>query len=162
MVRDRAGRLQRRMGLSLGPIVVFLAVALVAGAGLFTWDYLWRQQQEVARRPAPPEVIARNLVENIIGRNTVKASQVDAGTGVAAVTFESATFKPEPEQSKQHSREFLTAEAELASQAILAQLEQVRRVNLTIVDPKSGATLATATAVRGRPVQMTYVDPRLR
>jgi hypothetical protein len=39
-------------------------------------------------------VLAKNLVENIIGRNTVKDVKVDETAGTVDVTFESATYPP--------------------------------------------------------------------
>lgn len=172
MARDRAARLTRKTGINLLPIVIFVIVAAVAGAGLFAWDYRWRKQQEVqSRPPAPPapEVMVRNLVESIIGKDTVKDAKLDAATGTVSITFESATFKPG--QSRKDSREFLAAEAKLATDVVLRLPEQlvasvpalglVKQVTLTIV--YQGATLATATAQRDKKdVQVTYVDPRLK
>lgn len=174
MVRDRAGGLVRKSGINPLPIIIFVVVALAAGGGLYAWDYSWRQQQEAARRPPSPDVLARNLVENIIGKDTVKDVQVDTAAGTVAITFESATFKPEdaagdPGFAKK-AREYLTAEAKLASGAILlvgpqlgAQqpvLQNVRNVTLTIV--YKGATLATAVAEPGKDPQITFVDSRLQ
>lgn len=172
MARDRAARLTRKTGINLLPIVIFVIDAAVAGAGLFAWDYRWRKQQEVqSRPPAPPapEVMVRNLVESIIGKDTVKDAKLDAATGTVSITFESATFKPD--QPKKDSREFIDAEAKLATDVILRlpeqllasvpALGQVKQVTLTIV--YQGATLATAIAQRDKKgVQVTYVDPRVK
>jgi hypothetical protein len=162
VARTRAARVTRRTGIEVLPIVVYVVVAGLVFAGIFAADYAYRRRQEAANRPAPPEVIARNLVENIIGKDTVKASTFDSASGRASITFESATFKPQ--QPKKQSREFLEAEAELASQAVLGQMQQVKQVHLTIV--YNGQTLATATAPASakdrRGVQVTYVDPRVK
>lgn len=175
MARARVG-LPRKSGINPVPIVIFVVVAALVGGGLFTWDYLWRRQQEEATRPPAPEVLVRNLIENIIGKDTVKVAKIDAAAGTVSVTFESATFKPDeaekdPAKFAQNSREFLSAEAKLASDAILNPPEQLftqvpvfqqlRKISLTIV--YKGATLATATAERGKKdVQVTYVDSRLK
>lgn len=168
MARATVGRLTRKSGINPLPIIVFVLVAALAGAGLFTWDYLYRKRQEQADRPPSPEVVIKNLVENIIGRETVKAATFDQAAGVVSVTFESATFKPN--QPKKDSREFLSAEAKLASDVILTipppleeqqpALKAVKRVDLTITH--QGATLATATAERNRDVKVTFVDPRVK
>ncbi len=93
MVTQKA-RLARKTGLSLGPILLYVtAVAVVAG-GLLAWDYTWTRKQEEARKPPPPEVIAKNLVENIIGPGSVKDVKVDEKAGTVQVTFESATYPP--------------------------------------------------------------------
>lgn len=87
-------RLARKTGLSLGPILIYVAaVALVAG-GLLAWDYTWRRREETARKPPPADVVAKNLVENIIGRDTVKHITLDEKAGTVDVTFESATYPP--------------------------------------------------------------------
>ncbi|MBI3975142.1 MAG: hypothetical protein HY334_02015 [Armatimonadetes bacterium] len=168
MARAPVGRIARKSGINPLPIIIFVLVAALAGAGLFTWDYLYRRRQEEATRPPAPEVVVKNLVENIIGRGTVKEAKIDQAAGIVTVTFESATFKPD--QPKEDSREFISAEAKLASDVILIipdqlaaavpVLKQVKRVDLTLV--YQGATLATATAVRNKEVQVTFVDPRLK
>lgn len=168
MARAPVGRIARKSGINPLPIILFVLVAALAGAGLFTWDYLYRRRQEEATRPPAPEVVVKNLVENIIGRGTVKEAKIDQAAGIVTVTFESATFKPD--QPKKDSREFISAEAKLASDVILIipdqlaaavpVLKQVKRVDLTLV--YQGATLATATAVRNKEVQVTFVDPRLK
>ncbi len=91
MARDR---LTRKTGLSLGPILIYVAVVAVVAAGLLAWDYTWRRKEEEARKPPPPDVVAKNLVENIIGPGTVKDVKLDEKAGTAVVTFESATYPP--------------------------------------------------------------------
>ncbi len=91
MARDR---LARRTGLRPGPILVYVGVVVAVVAGLLAWDASWRRREEAARRPPPPDVLARNLVENIIGRNTVKDVKVDEARGTVDITFESATYPP--------------------------------------------------------------------
>lgn len=91
VVRDR---LTRRTGLSLGPILIYIAAVAVVGGGLLAWDLTWRRREEAARRPPPTDVLAKNLVENIIGRDTVKDVKVDEAAGTVEVTFESATYPP--------------------------------------------------------------------
>lgn len=168
MARAPVGRITRKSGINPLPIMVFVLVAALAGGGLFTWDYLYRKRQEQANRPPSTEVVIKNLVENIIGRETVKAATFNQAAGVVAVTFESATFKPN--QAKKDSQEFLTAEAKLASDVILIvpppleeqqpALKTVKRVDLTITF--QGATLATATAERNKEVKVTFLDPRVK
>ena len=91
MARDR---LARRTGLRAGPILIYVAVVAGVVAGLLAWDAAWKQREEAARRPPPADVLARNLVENIIGPNTVKTVTVDEAKGTVDVTFESATYPP--------------------------------------------------------------------
>jgi hypothetical protein len=87
-------KLARRTGLRPGPILIYVVVVAVVVAGLLAWDAAWRRREEAARRPPPADVLAKNLVENIIGRNTVKKVTVDEAKGTVDVTFESATYPP--------------------------------------------------------------------
>lgn len=87
-----ASRFAKKTGISLGPILIYVGVVVVLGAGLFAWDYQYRRQVEEARKPPPTDVLAKNLVENIIGAGTVKEVKVAGGN--IDVTFESATFPP--------------------------------------------------------------------
>lgn len=91
MARDR---LARRTGLRPGPILIYVAVVAVVVVGLLAWDAAWKRREEAARKPPPADVLAKNLVENIIGRNTVKTVAVDEAKGTVDVTFESATYPP--------------------------------------------------------------------
>lgn len=84
----------RKTGLSLGPILIYIAAVAVVAGGLLAWDYTWRRREEAARRPPPADVVAKNLIENIIGRGTVKAIKVNEQAGTVDATFESATYPP--------------------------------------------------------------------
>jgi len=87
-------RLARKTGLRPGPILIYVAAVAVIVAGLLAWDAAWKRREEAARKPPPADVLAKNLVENIIGRNTVKTVTVDEAKGTVDVTFESATYPP--------------------------------------------------------------------
>lgn len=90
----RKDKMQRKTGLSLGPILIYIAVVAVIAGGLLAWDVAWQRTQEAGRKPPPTDVVAKNLVENIIGRDSVKAIKVDEQAGTVDVTFESATYPP--------------------------------------------------------------------
>src|SRR3989442_8148403 len=77
----RAGRLAMKTGLSWVPVVIYVAAVVVVSGGLFTWDYAYRRKAEEALPPPPPDVLAKNLVENIIGRGTVKDVKVGEAAG---------------------------------------------------------------------------------
>lgn len=159
MFSPRPKGLARKTGINLLPIVIYVAVAVVLTAGMYLWDVQYRRQQEAARRPPDPEVIAKNLLENVVGAGVVKEVKVDREKKSIAISFESALFKPE--KPKQELRELLDAEATLATQAILAQMRDFDRVVATLIH--QGKTLATAEAVRGKDrVTTTFVDERLK
>ncbi len=87
-------RFAKKTGLSLGPILIYVGIVAALGAGLFAWDYSYRRKVEEARKPPPTDVLAKNLVENIIGQGTVKSVAVDQASGSVEVVFESATYPP--------------------------------------------------------------------
>lgn len=90
----RSDRIAKKTGLSLRPILIYVAAVLVVSGGLFSWDLVWRRREEVSRRPPPPEVLAKNLVENIIGRDTVHDIKIDQAAGTVDISWESATYPP--------------------------------------------------------------------
>lgn len=116
MARDR---LAKKTGLSWVPVVIYVGVVLAATAGIFSWDYLYRRRQEEALRPPPPDVMAKNLVENIIGRGSVHDVKLDEAAGTVEVTFESATYPP-------------AARAAVAGEVVSKGLDQVM-VGLRVV-----------------------------
>jgi hypothetical protein len=143
----------------LGPILVYVAVAVVLTAGMYVWDMLYRRAEEARRRPPEPEVVAKNLVENVVGAGVVKEVKVDKEKKTITLTFESVLFKPD--KPKKDLRELLEAEATLATQSILVQMREYNQVTATLVS--QGKTLVVADAVRGRDkVSTTFVDERLK
>ena len=90
----KPGKLVRKTGVSIGPILIYVAAVAVVSVGLYAWDTAYRRREEASRRPPPPDVIAKNLVENIIGRDTVKDVKVNESAATVDVTFESATYPP--------------------------------------------------------------------
>jgi copper chaperone CopZ len=158
-VRARPKGIARKTGINVLPILLYVGVAAVVTVGMYAWDVQYRRGVEASRRPPEPEVIARNLVENIIGAGTVKDVKVDKDKKTVTVTFESTQFKPE--RPKKELRDLLEAEAILAASAILSQMREYGQVNTILV--KDGKTLATAEAARGRErPTMNFVDERLR
>jgi hypothetical protein len=149
----------RKTGINPLPIVVYIAVAVVVAGGMYAWDLQYRRAEEARRRPPEPEVIARNLVENVIGADTVKEVRVVRDRKLVAVTFASVLYKPE--RAKAELRELLEAEGTLATQAILATMRDIDRVAATLVH--QGRTLVIVEAERGRDrVTTTIVDDGLR
>ena len=77
MASTRPKAVTRKTGINVLPIVIYIVVALVVTAGMFAWDVRYRRAEEDRRKPPAPETIARNLVENVIGANTVREVKVD-------------------------------------------------------------------------------------
>ncbi len=150
MARDK---LARRTGLRPGPILIYVAVVAVAVAGLLAWDAAWKRREEAARKPPPTDVVAKNLVENIIGRNTVQSIKVDEAKGTVDVTFESATYPP-------------AARATVAGEVLPKQLDRLTpgvRVTkgqpLVFVKGPTGAEVVAASADQTGKVVQVLVKP---
>lgn len=155
----RPKNLARKTGINLVPILIYIGVAVVVAAGMYAWDMKYRRDEEARRRPPAPEVIAKNLVENIVGSDTVRDVKVDQEKKAVTVTFDSVLFKPE--KPKKDLRELLEAEATLATQAVLMQMREYGQVNAVLVN--QGKTLAVAEAVRGKDkISITFMDERLK
>ncbi|MBM3471085.1 MAG: hypothetical protein FJX73_09900 [Armatimonadetes bacterium] len=155
----RPKNLARKTGINLVPILIYIGVAVVVAAGMYAWDVKYRRDEEARRRPPPPEVIAKNLVENIVGSDTVRDVKVDQEKKTITVTFGSVLFKPE--KRKKDLRELLEAEATLATQAVLMQMREYGQVNAVLMS--QGKTLAVAEAVRGKDkISINFVDERLK
>ncbi len=159
MPSTRSKKLERKTGVNLLPILVYVAVAVVLTAGLYFWDVQYSKAEEARRRPPSPEVIAKNLVENIVGSGTVRDVKVDREQKLVAVTFDSVLFKPG--RPKKELRELIEAEATLATQAILLQMQEYGRVTATLLS--EGKPIANAEAQRGKDkISIAFTDDRLK
>lgn len=155
----RSRTVARKTGINPLPIAVYVLVAVVVATAMYVVDLRYRREEEARRRPPAPEVIARNLLEAMIGAGTVEDVKVDREQKRIAVTIESTQFKPNEPRAR--NRELVEAEATLATQAVLAQLRDFTFATATLV--YQGRTIAVGEAERGRDqVAMTYVDERLK
>jgi hypothetical protein len=106
--------------------------------------------------PAAPAddtaTIARHLAENILGKGQVRSSRTTNGGRGLAMTWESATYRPQHAPSQ--TRELLEAEAGLAWGAILRVLRHVEVLEFEIT--LNDRRLCTGTASRARPMVITY------
>lgn len=155
----RSKNLARKTGINLVPILIYIGVAVVVAVGMYAWDVKYRRDEEARRRPPSPEVIAKNLVENIVGSDTVRGVKIDPEKKEITVTFESVLFKPG--KPKKDLRELMEAEATLATQAVLMQMREYGQVIAVVVH--QGKTLAVAEAVRGKDkISINFLDERLK
>ncbi len=140
-------RVAKKIGVSVGPLLLYVGVVVVVGAGLFAWDYSYRRQQEEARKPPPLDVLARNLVENIIGRNTVKSVKVDEAAGSVEVVFESATYPPAARAE---------VNGEVLAQGLAREGMQVKKGEplVSVKGPDGKTTVAVRAEFSGRVIQV--------
>lgn len=103
---ERSAKVRPQAGSAVG-ILIGVLVVLVVSAG------------SVLAQPGPvaPEVIAKNLAENILGEQTVTHVKVSHDGEQIDISWESATYKPA--NSRETTRALLKAEAALACGAIM-------------------------------------------
>lgn len=91
-------------------VILILAAVLAAPAAV------------AAQAPAPPpELIARNLAENVLGEGTVRSVRVSAGGRQVAITWDAVLYRATHTLAR--NREQLRGEAELATGAILGVMK---------------------------------------
>ena len=65
MASSRPKGFARKTGINVLPILLYVGLAAVVTIGMYAWDVQYRKGIEASRRPPEPDLIARNLVENI-------------------------------------------------------------------------------------------------
>lgn len=147
----KPGRLVRKTGVSIGPILIYIAAVAIVSGGLYAWDSAYRRREEEARKPPPPEVVAKNLVENIIGRGAVKDVKVNETAGSVEVTFESATYPPAARS---------TADGEVLARGLATVGMRVRKgTAVTSVRGSDGKEIVAARAEHTGSVAQVLVKP---
>jgi hypothetical protein len=128
------------------PIAIYIVLVVLAGAGIALWDHFYQAQQAALYQPPPPQVMAKDIIESIVGRGTVHGVSVDAKTGQADLTVEDVLTKPG--QSAAEVKKNLTAEGTLTVQALRANMPSLKTVTIHLV--KAGKPLATARLAPGQ------------
>lgn len=154
----RHGRAPRWRSLLWNPTAAYVAVAAAVVVGLLVWDRVYEARRLAALRPPPPQVLAKNLVEDIVGSGTVRKVALDEKTGSLDVTVEDVLVKPG--QSPAEVRRELTTEGTLPIQLVQSRLPWVKAVTLRLV--KGGKLLATAHLAGGQKAPVMDFAPDLR
>lgn len=125
------------------PTLISLAIVLVAWA----WTPV-----RASPSPKPPLITdaARVLAENVLGRGMVKSVRSSADGSEILIRWESPTYHPD--NGLVANRELMYSEAILATNSIMGQLQQVRRIRFTILN--GARMLATGENRRGRGVAL--------
>lgn len=128
------------------PIAIYVGLVILAGAGIVFWDHAYQAQQAALYQPPSPPVMAKDIIESIVGRGTVHDVNVNTKTGQADLTVEDVLTKPG--QSAAEVKKNLTAEGTLTVQALRANMPSLKSVTIHLV--KSGKPLATAHMAPGQ------------
>ncbi len=117
---------------------IYSALVVAIGLGIAAWDRAYESQ---FRSPSP-NVLAKSLVESIIGPGAVHSVSVDEKTHTVDMTIEDVLGKPG--QSKTDRRQSLTRESALTISVLQRQLKDLKKITIHIV--KDNKPQATATA----------------
>lgn len=91
--------------------LALLAVVVLSAASL-----------AAAQEWAPsPDLVARNLAENVLGEGTVRSVRVVSGGRQIVITWDAVLYRPT--QTRAKNREQLRGEAELATGAVMGVLK---------------------------------------
>lgn len=90
-------------------MVVLLAVVVA----------IWQIRYEQARRPPPPEVVARRLVEGVVGEGTVREVRLQAGTADFRVVLDGVKAVP---QDRKRWRAFFSDVTEVVAERVFQVL----------------------------------------
>ncbi len=137
-------------------MTVYVLIVLAIGAGLAAWDQAYEARQRARFAPPPPQVLARNLIEDIVGRGTVTDVKADPKASTLDVTVKDVLIRPGQPVAEQKKN--LAAEGGLAIQFVQSRL---RYKTMTVHIIKDGKTLATVRAT-GQGTPTTEYAPELQ
>ncbi|MDR7416967.1 MAG: hypothetical protein QN193_02235 [Armatimonadota bacterium] len=98
-----------RTAAAYAAMVVLLAVVVA----------IWQIRYEQARRPPPPEVVARRLVEGVVGEGTVREVRLQAGTADFRVVLDGVKAVP---QDRKRWRAFFSDVTEVVAERVFQVL----------------------------------------
>ncbi len=138
--------------------MIYGVLVVAVGVGLAVWDHAYEARQAALLAPPPPDVLARSLVENIVGPGSVHTVSADPKAGTLEVTVEDVLVKPG--QSRAEEQKNLTVEGTLAIQILQNQLRTFKAIAVHLV--KSGKPLATVRVEGGKTAPTTEFAPDVR
>ena len=137
---------------------IYGTLVVAAGLALGLWDHAYEARQAALLAPPPPEVLAKNLVENIVGPGSVHTVSADPKAGTLDMTVEDVLVKPG--QSRADEQKNLTTEGALAIQLLQSRLPGYKSITIHLV--KSGKPLATVKVGSGKTAPTTEFAPEIR
>lgn len=156
---SRSARLLKTQGRTIPwkHVAVYGALVLVVAIAVGLWDHAYEARQAALFQPPPPSVVAKNLVEDIVGPNTVKSVSLDQKTGTLEMTVQDVLIKAG--QSPDEQRKNVAAEGTLAIQFIQGKMP-MKAITLHIVN--GTRALATVTLKPGAKAPTTQFAPALQ
>lgn len=139
------------------PTAIYALLVVAAAGGVAAWDHAYEARRAALLRPPPPNVLAKNLVEDIIGPGTVHNVTLDEKAGTADIVVEDVLVKPG--KSRAEIEKDLASEGSLAIQLLRGQMRDLKVVTLHLV--KAGKPLATVRSDAAHPSPVTEYTPNL-
>ena len=147
-----AARLLRTQGRTIPwkHAALYIAIAAACAVAVALWDHAYEVHEAALFAPPPPPVLAKNLVEDIMGPKAVKSVSLDQKTGALEMTVQDALIKPG--QSRAEQRKNVATEGDFAIQVLRSKMS-FKTITLHIV---AGArSLATVVFKAGDKVPTT-------
>jgi hypothetical protein len=156
---SRSAKLIRTQGRTIPwkHAAIYAGLVLAAAIVIGVWDHAYEARQAALLKPPPPQVLAKNLVEDVVGANTVKNVTLDQRAATLEMTVQDVLIKPG--QSLSERRKNVTTEGILAIQLLQSKLA-LKAVTLHIVD--GTRALATVTSKIGDKAPTTHFASALQ
>lgn len=138
--------------------MIYAALVAAAGVALALWDHAYEARRAALFAPPSPDVLAKNLVEDIVGPGSVHNVSADPKAGTLDLTVEDVLVKPG--QSRAEAQKNLTTEGTLAIQLLESQLRTFKTITVHLV--KSGKPLATVKVGGGQTAPTTEFAADIR
>jgi len=143
---SRSAKLLRTQGRTIPwkHAAIYVALVLAAAILVGVWDHVYEAKQAALLTPPPPQVLAKNLVEDVVGADAVKNVTLDQRAATLEMTVQDVLIKPG--QSLSERRKDVTTEGTLAIQLLRSKLP-LKVITLHIVN--GTRVLATVTSKLG-------------
>ncbi len=140
------------------PVAVYSGLVILALTAVALWDRAYEAQQAARFRPPPRPVLAKNIVEGLVGSGTVENVAFDEKAGTLEMSVKDVLVKSG--QTPAEMKKNLTAEGSLSVQVLQSQITGLRTITLHFV--RDGKVLATVRNVPGQTQPAVEFSPDLK
>jgi hypothetical protein len=140
------------------PVAIYSGLVILAGIALALWDHAYEARRAAVFQPPPPPVLAKNLVEGLVGSGTVQNVAFDGKAGTLEMSIKDVLLKSG--QTLAEKKKNLTAEGTLTIQILQSQMPRLTGITVHVV--ADGTTVATAQTKPGQTVPAVEFSPDLK
>lgn len=131
------------------PAAIYVGIVVLGAIGLFFWERAYEAQFA----PPSPDVLAKNLVQNVLGPGSVEAVRWDRKTDTVSMRVKDVVT--EAKQTTAENRKRLSGEGTVAANIIL-QAVSFKHVVLTIVKDKKVEVTVRAEPGKAKTPQIDF------